>query len=672
MKKISIIRAVILLFFIIGFTTNAELYAMTVKSTTKQQNAILNKANLAYENFKFSLASNYYENYLQIGDTKNKAVLTKLADSYWQIGKFDSSLRVYKLLFSAPASATKQLQLRIAELYSRYSDYGHAAQWLDGVEGYGAKADVFNSADKMGLMKKDSLNWEIKLLNVNTRDQEFSPCLADSLLYFSSNRDTGLRKKYKVGSMLNYSRLWEIPVTKLRANTGGNKTSEVTLAGGFTEIGYNTAPLSVDKNKHFYFSANQRKADKLGVNRLCIMEMYNDSKGAFKTNVLPLGDPKSYTVMHPTINPEGTLLVFACNKTGGVGGYDLYFVQRKGIKQAWSEPKILTNSVNTAGNEVFPVITNDGYLYYSSDAAPGLGGLDIFRLSLEDALSGTTIPEHLSYPINSSADDFGWTQGATNSTGYFTSDRAGSNDIYSYAYSYKDPEIKKIVKVEEPPKPVIVEPVIDDKYLFSVFFDYSKRHINSTNNHLLEALLNVMKKNPCLKIQLKAFTDLDGGSYHNLKLSKKRAMVVRKYLVNEGIDASRLETLYFGETQQLNENSNVVEKTVNRRVIFQPASTGCVLDVNKLLLDELIAQNSNHSDKITIMEENGKYVVAFNTSMPNVNASSLEQEMKSILPGNGYTFEEKAVNQIRILCSKSLIEANAIAAIVEAIGILDK
>ena len=141
--------------------------------------------------------------------------------------------------------------------------------------------------------------------------------------------------------------------------------------------------------------------------------------------------------MHPAINLDGTLLVCSSDKAGGKGGYDLYYSKRSDINQPWDTLKTFGNNLNTIGNEVFPSITPDGYLYFSSDNIPGLGGLDIYRILLHDAIAGRGEIEHLSYPVNSSADDFGWTQqDITGVKGFFTSDRLNSDDnLYSYSYN---------------------------------------------------------------------------------------------------------------------------------------------------------------------------------------------------------------------------------------------
>ena len=684
MKQLALVTITIVLLLFVDIGGNADLRAQSRKPSESQRKGILKKADSAYGNLNYASASTYYEEYLQAANNENKDVLTKLADSYWRNSKYDAALRVYKQLFpSATTEATRQLQLRIAELYARFGDYEHASQWLRGVEGYKAKADTYSSVAELELMKKDSLSWTVALLDLNTAFHEFSPYLADNSIYFSSNRYDGSQKKTKEngGAGLNYARLWKVPVKDVHTTTSTDKpNAEVALVDGFKDIRYNTAPVSIDSHNHFYFSTNSRISDKTGVKRLCLMEAYYTAKGSLKTDVMPFGDPKSYTVMHPAINADGTLLILSSNKPDGAGGYDLYYAQRKSIDKPWGELKSLGRNVNTMGDEVFPTITPAGYLYYSSDAAPGLGGLDIFRISLKDALDGTGSPEHLSYPINSSSDDFGWAQGETDGTGYFTSDRLGNNDIYSYSYSYKEP-LKPIAEneVKDTQSDTTTQvntdgnkvPDLDARYLFSILFNSNKCDITPANYYLMNALLRVMKKYPCLRLQIKSYTDTDGSDVYNKTLSKNRAITTRNYLTTRGVRASRLDTLCLGKTQQLNENRNALEKAINRRVLFHAAPSGCKQNVDSLLSADLLGRHDRtYSKKLYVLKANGKYVVQVGAFKSNANALALVAKLKKIIPENIYVVDENGLHHVRVGNSKSLVEAEKMAALIEATGIL--
>jgi outer membrane protein OmpA-like peptidoglycan-associated protein len=113
---------------------------------------------------------------------------------------------------------------------------------------------------------------------------------------------------------------------------------------------------------------------------------------------------------------------------GGYGGTDLYKVEMNGDE--WGEPQNLGEKINTEGNEMFPFISYQGYLYFSSDGHAGLGGLDIFVS--ENNPFGFKEPNNIGFPINSPQDDFSifYDQGAE--AGYFSTNRTGTDNIYRF------------------------------------------------------------------------------------------------------------------------------------------------------------------------------------------------------------------------------------------------
>ena len=138
------------------------------------------------------------------------------------------------------------------------------------------------------------------------------------------------------------------------------------------------------------------------------------------------------TIGHPCLSPDDKTLYFAADIAGGMGGRDLYKSTYDRRKKTWSAPENLGPTINTAGDEMFPFIHEDGFLYFASNGHPGMGGLDIFKAKVTD--TGFEEPENLQFPINSYADDFGlvWAEDKTEK-GFVTSNRKGGrggDDIY--------------------------------------------------------------------------------------------------------------------------------------------------------------------------------------------------------------------------------------------------
>lgn len=443
----------------------------------------LRKADIAYHDFKFAIAAEYYETYLKKNTLFEPGILANLADCYWQMRAYDNALQVYQILYqNGNQKASQQERQRIAELYARQGEYSLASSWLKDVVGYQQKANHYDEDSSIKEMKKDSLNWSLNLVNINTDYRDFSPFIANNTLFFSSNKPVKSAKKSNGWDGDNFTHLWEIPlssvdtlsISQISKNTilhhslkkkkrladiyelGDNQTmnqatriliNEPSVAADLNAIGkqikgldkfrFNAGAISIDKQNDFYFSANYPEADEEGVNRIFILKGVYAANKIKKIQPLPFGDAEAYSVMHPAINQEGTRLVCSSDKPNGKGKYDLYYSQRTDRTEVWDTLKAFGSNINTPGNEVFPNITPNGYLYFSSDNTPGLGGLDIFRIPIQDAMEGKGDVEHLSYPINSSADDFGWTQSdSTGLEGFITSDRLNNHDnLYRFTYN---------------------------------------------------------------------------------------------------------------------------------------------------------------------------------------------------------------------------------------------
>ena len=61
-------------------------------------------------------------------------------------------------------------------------------------------------------------------------------------------------------------------------------------------------------------------------------------------------------------------------------------------------------------------------------------------------------------------------------------------------------------------------------------------------------------------------TDSNGSDAYNLNLSQRRALSVKNYLVGQGVPASRIQTLGYGESSPIADNSTEYGRSQNRRV----------------------------------------------------------------------------------------------------------
>lgn len=104
--------------------------------------------------------------------------------------------------------------------------------------------------------------------------------------------------------------------------------------------------------------------------------------------------------------------------------------------------------------------------------------------------------------------------------------------------------------------------------LDNVLFVKSKAVLLPESLPELNDLIEVLKKNTGVTIFLAGHTDNTGDDQKNVELSEKRVNSVKTYLVDHGIEASRIDGKGFGPFQPLNGNKNAKEKQLNRRVEF--------------------------------------------------------------------------------------------------------
>jgi outer membrane protein OmpA-like peptidoglycan-associated protein len=136
------------------------------------------------------------------------------------------------------------------------------------------------------------------------------------------------------------------------------------------------------------------------------------------------------------------------------------------------------------------------------------------------------------------------------------------------------PKPEAVDKVIEAPK---VQPLPEytcqqdfDALLSSneIRFATNSADIDTTSNSLLSDLIEVAKQCPEAKIEIGGHTDSRGSDDFNLRLSQARASSVMSYLINNGIDATRLSAVGYGETNPIADNESEEGMAKNRRIEF--------------------------------------------------------------------------------------------------------
>ncbi len=404
-------------------------------------------ADMYYRQFDYLKAIETYQRAL-LRDSNDMYVIQKLADSYRLTNNWPSAMNYYaKLVNKDNTEALNKLYyadaLRANQKYDSAKVYYKA--YTDMVPADAAVKERLSSLDKIAALNIDRGFYNIKNLPINSPYSDFGVSFyKDTGIFFCSDRYAEPYVKHTD----NWTHASFLQIYKaFKDDTSGNiskcsllsnrKGADKKFHEGTTNYNDRMQELYFDRSNYngrraFFASDKTVKLKIYRVGWLADQNKWSD----VPAEAVPFND-NEYSVGHPCMSRDGKTLYFASDKPGGYGGVDIYMCTRE-IGTLWSSPVNLGPKVNTAGNDMFPFIADDGTLYFASDGHLGLGGLDIYSTT-QNKTGNKTItwaePVNLGSPINTSSDDFNYIISSDNKRGYFCSNRPGGHgddDIYSF------------------------------------------------------------------------------------------------------------------------------------------------------------------------------------------------------------------------------------------------
>lgn len=429
-KHNSSISAVLLLLFIL------------LSGISKAQTAIDKKADEFYNNFAYSKAAEAYEK-LYRDDSKNANYIQRLAYSYNKMLNYEKAAHYYALLVQSDIKQPQDLY-DYAQLLRIAGKVEDSKTWLE-------KYIVLAPGDQRAIRQLEGINQLLSIktnmqnitfenLPGNTRFIDMCPAYFEDRLVYSSAKDSFsmVRNNFE----WNNQPFLDMYITKagsLEIKKNDNKLS-AALNSRFHE-----GPVCFTSDfKTIYFTRNsvidgKVKKTSEGVNNLKIF--IADYNGRDYTNIRGLAfNSNNYSVGHPALSPDNKTLYFVSDMPGGLGETDIYKSVFENGK--WGKPVNLGESINTKGKEMFPFVDSNGFLYFSSNGMPGIGGLDVFAAKQDE--TGNYLVINVGVPLNSDHDDFGYVVKADSLTGYITSNRPGGkgeDDIYSFKVNKIDLQV---------------------------------------------------------------------------------------------------------------------------------------------------------------------------------------------------------------------------------------
>lgn len=391
------------------------------------QNKNTETADKLFAKFEYVDAAKEYLKLANKG--KDPYVYRQLAESYYNLFDSKQAIQWYaKLIETKPQDP--EVYYRYAQMLKAEGKYEEANKQMQKFASMAPKdqrAVLFNQdPDYLPKLKTQTKLFDEKLLDINDKKYaDFSGFVTDdNTFYFASTRNTARR---------TYGRNEEpyLDIYTATYNANGTFSEPTPLSELNTKWHDGPVTVTADGNT-MYFASESFKEGKFEKDtpgqRTGLVYLFK----ATKTNgnwgdvqPLPFND-KRWSTGNPSISKDGKTLYFASNRDGSMGGStDIWKVEVKG-GNSYGKPENLGPKINTEGRENFPYITDDNKLFFASEGRKGFGGMDIFMIDL----SKDTEAINLGMPVNSQKDDFAFSFNNTKNIGFFSSNKAGIDNLY--------------------------------------------------------------------------------------------------------------------------------------------------------------------------------------------------------------------------------------------------
>jgi outer membrane protein OmpA-like peptidoglycan-associated protein/tetratricopeptide (TPR) repeat protein len=455
MKKYSSIFIIIL---VTGLFANAQ------SNATKRADKLFSK-------FEFVEAAKAYEELITKGDG-DAYVYGKLADAYYNVfNTVDAEKWYAKTLESSEVPETIYKYSQMLKANGKYEESNSQMEKFASMRPADHRAIAFlENPNYLPKILEKGKKFNVQDAGINSAYSDFGGTLNDGKLYITTARkDQGVSYGWNKEPFLD--------IYTATKNDDGSFQPPIALDVLNTKYHEGLVSFSPDGNT-VYFSRESYydkifERDSLSRNKFSVLNLYKSTKKDkkwTKAEALSLNS-ENHSVKNPAVSPDGKTLFFASDMAGGMGQFDIYSAPINDDGSV-GEATNLGQKLNTEGQEMFPYVSSDNTLYFSSDGHLGLGGMDVFFAKLVDGKVGPI--RNVGIPVNGNADDFAFSINNETGEGFVSSNREGgfgSDDVYA-------------VKVLQPICDVLVTVTVKDSKTGLILVGASVNVLDSEGNIL--------------------------------------------------------------------------------------------------------------------------------------------------------------------------------------------
>ncbi|MFC0603563.1 OmpA family protein [Winogradskyella pulchriflava] len=416
------------------------------------QNNNTKKADKEFARFEYVDAAKSYKKLVDNGDA-TPYVYAQLAESYYNIFNTVEAEKWYAKALES--SENPEMIYKYSEMLKANGKYEESNQQMErfaSMRPSDNRATAFRkNPNYLPKILEQGKKFNVQNGSFNTAQSDFGGITNDGKLYITSARNDN-RKTYG----------WNdepfLDIYTLTKNSDGSYQAATLMNNKINTKHHEGLVSFTPDGKTMYFSRESYfekdfQKDSLSSVRYSQLYLFKATKlGSDWDTVESLAiNSENYSVKNPSVSADGSTLYFSSNMPGGYGLFDIYKAPIN-ADGTIGEPVNLGQKVNTEGQEMFPYISSNNTLYFSSNGHLGLGGMDVFYTK---EIDGKLAPvRNVGIPINSNGDDFAFTIDEESEEGFVSSNREGgqgSDDIYTFK------KLQPLCDV------LIVSTVLDDK-----------------------------------------------------------------------------------------------------------------------------------------------------------------------------------------------------------------
>ena len=611
------------------------------KSATKSTSWYEKRGSLYFENGKYFESLPYLLQYQSLKPEDVEAKL-KIGKCYLETGQIEKAIEYFEFLLKQKKvdeevyhlmAQAKHLSLNFDEAIAYYKQY-LATLKKDDSNRYFVKDNIKRCVVGRKLIYLDELGFVENLGDkINSQYDDFAPIFVkrqEDFIFFSSIREGNL------GGMYNEEGLADTVVGHYRSDiyksvlSKGEWSDIISLPNninsvyhdvinGFDEYG-NLIYLSQSKDLYFDYGD-------------VYMNNYSDTVISSSEN-FKLPTPINSTDWEgDTYFFNSNTILISSDRQGGYGGKDLY-ISKKREDGKWTALTNLGPGVNTPYDEVSPFLSADGKtLYFSSNNLKSMGGLDVFVALFNPQINNWSKPANLGMPINSAGDDAYFKISEDGLRAYFSSDRPngiGGDDIYvvyfksvreeqkniqdTIAFQYAidndllSIQIEETANVETPIKQKTTPEIKVHQFAPLYFSDFGEGATLEMSALMeLNRLIKLLDQHKNLTVELASHIDSDQSTIHfNLYASIKNAENVANYMIEKGIDPSRIFLKGHGANYPVSKSKEadgtaiVGGKRLNKRIeikVYRPETAMLQIQYSEPAIIDAMAVRANADHK---------------------------------------------------------------------------